>query len=68
MTNNSHEMLMDLLKADDKDHADKIRSNNDRLFFLNNQLQRYGVPRCFTLQDAEASISKVRAAIKGGAA
>ena len=65
MTNNSHEMLMDLLKADDKDHADKIRSDNDRLFFLNNELQRYGIARCFTLKDAEAAISKIRSAIKG---
>ena len=66
MTNNNHEMLMDLLKSDDKDHAEKISSDNDRLFFLNNQLQRYGVARCFTLQDAEAAIRKIRAAIKGG--
>ena len=68
MTNNSHEMLMDLLKENDKGHADKIRSDNDKLFFLNNQLQRYGVARCFTLDEAEAAISKVRAAHKGGAA
>lgn len=68
MTNNNHDTLMDLLKENDKDHAERIRSNNDRLMFLNNQLQRYGVARCFTLEDAEASISKVRDAIKGGAA
>lgn len=68
MTNNNHDTLMALLKENDADQADKIRSNNDRLFFLNNQLQRYGVPRCFNLEDAEAAISKVRAANKGGAA
>ena len=68
MTNNNHDTLMALLKENDADHADKIRSDNDRLMFLNNQLQRYCVARCFTLQDAEAAIRKIRAAIKGGAA
>ena len=59
---------MALLKENDADNADKIRSDNDWLFFLNNQLQRYGVARCFTLDDAEAAIQKIRAANKGGAA
>lgn len=68
MTNNSHAMLMDLLKENDKDQVERIRSDNDRLFFLNNQLQRYGVARCFTLEDAEAAIRKIRAANKGDAA
>lgn len=66
MTNNNHDTLMALLKENDKDHEERIRSTNDRLFFLNNQLQRYGVPRCFTIEDAEESISRVRSAIKGG--
>ncbi len=66
MTDNNHDTLMALLKENDADNADKIRSDNDRLFFLNNQLQRYGVARCFTLQDAEAAIRKIRAANKGG--
>ncbi len=68
MTNNNHDTLMTLLKENDKDQAERIRSDNDRLFFLNNSLQRYGIARCFTLKDAEAAISKIRAAIKGGAA
>lgn len=66
MTNNNHDTLMDLLKESDADHAEKIRFDNDRLMFLNNQLQRYGVARCFTLLDAEAAISKIRDSIKGG--
>lgn len=66
MTNNNHDTLMDLLKENDANHAERIRFNNDRLMFLNNQLQRYGVPRCFVLEDAEEAISKVRD--KGGAA
>ena len=68
MTDNNHDTLMALLKENDADNADKIRSDNDWLFFLNNQLQRYGVARCFTLDDAEAAIQKIRAANKGGAA
>ena len=68
MTNNNHDTLMALLKENDKDQVERIRSDNDRLMFLNNQLQRYGVARCFTLQDAEAAIRKIRSAIKGGAA
>ena len=68
MTDNNHDTLMTLLKENDKDQVERIRSDNDRLFFLNNQLQRYGVARCFTLQDAEAAISKIRSANKGGAA
>lgn len=68
MTDNNHETLMDLLKENSKGHAERIRSDNDKLFFLNNQLQRYGMPRCFSLNEAEAAISKIRAANKGGAA
>ena len=68
MTDNAHDTLVTLLKENDKDHVERMRSNNDRLMFLNNQLQRYGVARCFTLAEAEQAISKVRSGIKGGAA
>lgn len=63
--NNHHELLMSALKESDAAHAEKIRFDNDRLMFLNNELQRYGRPRCFALSDAEESLSKARA---GGAA
>ena len=59
---------MALLKENDAEHVERIRSNNDRLMFLNNQCQRYGIARCFTLSEAEAAISKIRSANKGGAA
>ena len=65
MTNNNHDTLMALLKENDKDQVERIRSDNDRLMFLNNQLQRYGVARCFTLSEAEEAISSVRSANKG---
>ena len=65
MTNNNHDTLMALLKENDAEHVERIRSNNDRLMFLNNQLQRYGVARCFSVEDAEAAISSVRSANKG---
>ena len=55
---------MALLNEDDKD-VERMRSNNDRLMFLNNQLQRYALARCFTLAEAEQAISKIRDAIKG---
>lgn len=68
MENNNHATLMALLKENDADDAERIRFNNDRVMFLNNELQRYGQARCFSLEDAEAAIEKVRSGIKGGAA
>jgi len=45
--------LMDLMKEHSLNNAAEIRFNSDRLFFLNNQRQRLGLPRMFDLPENE---------------
>ncbi len=45
--------LMDLIKEHEENTAAEIRFNSDRIFFLNNQRQRLGLPRLFNLPENE---------------
>ena len=45
-----------------EEKAERIRRNNDRLFFLNNMRQRRRLPRVFTIEEAEAWYSSIQGA------
>lgn len=60
MENNNHAALMSLLIENDKDDAERIRFDNEKLMFLNNDLQRFGRARCFNLADAEQAIAALQ--------
>jgi len=45
-----------------EEKAERIRRNNDRLFFINNMRQRRRLPRVFTIEEAESWYSSIQGA------